>query len=176
MWTARNEIEPRWDYLKAYEKGWITNSTKQSQRDTVNITTVETDKAPAPIGPYTQGKEVTGGTTIYVAGQIAMDTSGTLVGDGDISKETTQALTNAGAILEEAGASFDDVVKTTVLLADINDFDAMNAVYTTSFDKSKAARATFAVEALPKGAKVEIEMIAEVSTVRNQTLDLTFIE
>ena len=140
---------------------------KQSQRDVVDIQTIENDKAPAPIGPYTQGKKVTGGTTVFVAGQIGMDTSGTLVGDGDISKETTQVLANAGAILEEAGASFDDVVKTTVLLADINDFDAMNAVYTTAFDKSKPARATFAVKDLPKGAKVEIEMIAQISTQRS---------
>ena len=92
-----------------------------------------------------------------------------MVGDGDISKETEQVLANAGAILEEAGATFGDVVKTTILLADINDFAAMNEVYATAFEESgnKPARATFAVKDLPKGAKVEIEWVAQIDTQRD---------
>ena len=137
-----------------------------SHRDTAVIETIETDKAPAAIGPYSQAKKVTGGTTIYVAGQIALNADGEMVGGGDISGETEQVFANAGAILEASGATFGDVVKTTVLLADINDFAAMNEVYASVFEPSgnKPARSTFAAKDLPKGVQVEIEFIAQISS------------
>ena len=119
---------------------------------------IHTEKAPAAIGPYSQA--VKAGNLLFVSGQIPIDpATGAFAGD-DITTQTRQSLTNVKAILEEAGYSLSDVVKATVLLADMADFAAMNAVYAEFFTANCPARAAFAVRELPKGAKVEIEVIA----------------
>lgn len=119
---------------------------------------IHTDKAPAAIGPYSQA--VKAGNLLFVSGQIPIDpATGAFAGD-DINSQTRQSLTNVKAILEAAGYCLADVVKTTVLLADMADFAAMNAVYAEFFTENYPARAAFAVKDLPKGAKVEIEVIA----------------
>lgn len=119
---------------------------------------VATSAAPAAIGPYSQG--VQAGGTVYVSGQLPIDpATGAFPGD-DIAAQTRQSLSNIKAILAEAGMTMADVVKTTVLLADIADFAAMNEVYSTFFSAPYPARAAFQVAALPKGAKVEIEAVA----------------
>lgn len=119
---------------------------------------VATSAAPAAIGPYSQG--VQAGGTVYVSGQLPIDpATGAFPGD-DIAAQTRQSLSNIKAILAEAGMTMADVVKTTVLLADIADFAAMNEVYATFFSAPYPARAAFQVAALPKGAKVEVEAVA----------------
>ena len=119
---------------------------------------IHTDRAPAAIGPYSQA--VQAGNMLFVSGQIPIDpATGSFAGE-DITSQTRQSLTNVRSILEEAGYALSDVVKTTVLLADIGDFAAMNAVYAEFFTSNCPARAAFAVKDLPKGAKVEIEVIA----------------
>lgn len=118
---------------------------------------ISTNKAPGAIGPYSQA--VVAGNFIYVSGQIPIDpATGEFNGD-TIKGQTTQSLTNVKAILEEAGYTMDDVVKTTVLLNDINDFVPMNEVYNTFFNEPYPARAAFAADKLPKNALVEIEVI-----------------
>ena len=122
------------------------------------IKQIATDKAPAAIGPYSQGLDL--GNMVFVSGQIPVDpATGAFAGE-DIVTQTKQSLTNVKNILEAAGYSLNDVVKTTVLLADIADFAAMNAVYAEFFSENKPARACFAVRDLPRGALVEIEAIA----------------
>lgn len=119
---------------------------------------ISTSKAPGAIGPYSQGVEVNG--FVYVSGQIPLDpATGAFAGD-DIKTQTKQSLTNVAAILKEAGCTMNDVVKTTVLLDDIDNFAAMNEVYNTFFDEPYPARAAFAAKTLPKNALVEIEVIA----------------
>ena len=119
---------------------------------------IHTEKAPAAIGPYSQA--VKAGNLLFVSGQIPIDpATGAFAGE-DITAQTRQSLTNVQAILEEAGYSLSDVVKATVLLADMADFAAMNAVYAEFFTENCPARAAFAVKDLPKGANVEIEVIA----------------
>ena len=120
---------------------------------------IATKNAPSAIGPYSQGIEASG-TTVYVSGQIPIDPkTGEFAGD-DIVTQTKQSLTNVKNILAEAGCSLDDVVKTTVLLADIKDFGLMNEIYGEFFKGVCPARACFQVAALPKGALVEIEAFA----------------
>ena len=119
---------------------------------------IYTPNAPAAIGPYSQA--VQAGNMLFVSGQIPVDpATGAFAGD-DIVTQTRQSLTNVKHILEAAGYTLNDVVKTTVLLADIADFAAMNAVYAEFFSENKPARACFAVRDLPKAALVEIEAIA----------------
>ena len=121
-------------------------------------TPIYTPNAPAAIGPYSQA--VQAGSMLFVSGQIPIDpATGNFAGE-DITTQTRQSLTNVKNILEAAGYSLNDVVKTTVLLADIADFAAMNAVYAEFFSENKPARACFAVRDLPRGALVEIEAIA----------------
>ena len=118
--------------------------------------------APAPIGPYSQA--VRSGNELFCSGQIPLDPqTGELVA-GDVSAQAERVLQNLGAVLSAAGLSFADVVKTTIYLADMNDFAAVNAVYGKYFGESKPARSTFAVAALPKGARLEIDCIAAVSS------------
>lgn len=118
---------------------------------------ISTPKAPAAIGPYSQAVELNG--TLFVSGQLPVNPAdGTM--PESIEEQTHQSLRNIGAILEEAGMAFSDVVKTTVLLADINGFARMNAVYAEYFTDLKPARACFQVAALPKAAKIEIEAVA----------------
>ena len=119
---------------------------------------IHTEKAPAAIGPYSQA--VKAGNLLFVSGQLPIDpATGTFAGE-DIASQTRQSLRNIQAILEAAGYTLADVVKATVLLADMADFAAMNAVYAQFFTANCPARAAFAVKELPKAAKVEIEVIA----------------
>lgn len=119
---------------------------------------IHTASAPAAIGPYSQG--VAAGTTAYVSGQLPIDpTTGEFAGP-DIVSQTRQSLLNMQAILEANSMTMADVVKTTVLLADIAEFAAMNTVYAEFFAEPYPARAAFQVAALPRGARVEIEAIA----------------
>jgi 2-iminobutanoate/2-iminopropanoate deaminase len=125
---------------------------------------IRSDKAPAPVGPYNQAI-VASGEMIFVAGQISLDPStGKIVGEGDVTEQTQQVMANVEAILTSAGATFEDVVKTTVFLADMNDFAAMNTVYAKYFNEATApARACVQVSRLPKDVLVEIECIAVIS-------------
>ena len=119
---------------------------------------IKTDKAPAAIGPYSQAIE-TGGL-VFASGQLPINPATGEFPEG-IKEQTRQSLMNAKAILEAAGLSMKNVVKTTVLLADIADFVAMNEVYAEFFEEPYPARSAFAVKSVPKGALVEIECIAE---------------
>lgn len=123
-------------------------------------TVVQTDQAPAAIGPYSQAIVANG--MVFTAGQIALDPAGQMVGDGDITAETTQALTNLRAVLEAAGAGLDSVIKTTVFLQDMDDFGAMNAVYAQFFSAPFPARSAVQAAKLPKGVQVEVEAVALV--------------
>jgi 2-iminobutanoate/2-iminopropanoate deaminase len=119
---------------------------------------IHTDNAPAAIGPYSQAIEANG--FIFASGQIPIDPkTGNLV-EKDIRKQTVQAITNAGNILKAAGADLSKVVKTTVYLADMNDFTAMNEIYAQYFSEPYPARSAVAVKDLPKGALVEVEVLA----------------
>lgn len=124
---------------------------------------IRTDKAPAPVGPYNQAI-IASGQMIFVAGQIPIDPGlGDVVHTDDIAKQTEQVMANLEAILTSAGATFQNVVKTTVFLSDLNNFAAMNAVYAKYFSEDSApARACVEVSRLPKDVLVEIECIAVV--------------
>ncbi len=124
-------------------------------------TIINTPNAPAPVGPYNQAVAVTG-QLLFVSGQIALDpATGTLVGPGDLTAQTEQVIANLTAILTAAGASLDNVVKTSVFLKDMNDFGTVNGVYAKYFGGDHApARACVEVARLPKDVDVEIECIA----------------
>lgn len=117
-----------------------------------------TEKAPAAIGPYSQAIEANG--FVYASGQLPIDPATGAFPEGGVKEQTRQSILNAQAILRSAGLELSNVVKTTVLLSDIADFAAMNEVYAEFFGEPYPARSAFAVRALPKGALVEIEMIA----------------
>lgn len=119
-----------------------------------------TDTAPAPIGPYSQAVKASG-NFIFVSGQIPFKADGTLAGN-DIITQTHQSIQNIKAILESAGSSIENVVKTTVLMQDMNDFVTMNEIYNHYFSTSKPARAAYQVARLPKDVLIEIEAIALV--------------
>ncbi|MGX7205256.1 Rid family detoxifying hydrolase [Enterococcus pingfangensis] len=124
------------------------------------VLTVETTEAPQAIGPYVQGKVVKG--MLYASGQIALDpTNGELVGKS-IEEQTNQVLRNVGGILAAAGVSYDQVVKTTCFLKNIADFAAFNQVYEHFFNNEKPSRSCVGVADLPKGALVEVEVVAVV--------------
>jgi len=119
---------------------------------------ISTDKAPKAIGPYSQAVEAN--NTLYISGQIPINpTTGKLI-EGDIKEQTEMVMKNIGAILEEAGFSYTDVVKSTCLLSDIKNFAAMNEVYAKYYPTDPPARAAYAVVSLPLGALIEIETIA----------------
>ncbi len=119
---------------------------------------IATTNAPAAVGPYSQA--IAAGELLFCSGQIHLEpASGNLI-EGDIATQTARVLDNLGAVLAAAGASLDDVLKTTVFLVDINDFAEMNAVYGRYMPDPPPARSTIGVAALPKGARVEIELIA----------------
>lgn len=119
---------------------------------------IATKNAPEAIGPYSQAIEVNG--MIYLSGQIPIDPSTGEFVNGGVKEQTEQVFKNIKAILEEIGLTTNEIVKTTVLLADIADFATMNEVYATHFSGTFPARSAFAVKDLPKGALVEIEVIA----------------
>merc|ERR1711936_367532 len=136
----------------------------QSRRmSTLRRVIIATKKAPDAIGPYNQAVQVS--NTLYISGQIGFVPETMEVINGGVVPEARQALTNMGHILEAANCTFDNVVKTTVLLADINDFGAVNEVYTTFFSDNYPARAAYQVAALPRGARVEIEAVAVVGNI-----------
>lgn len=120
---------------------------------------VRSQEAPAPIGPYSQA--IMAGNELFCSGQVALDPATGELKGGDVAEQTRQALRNLGAVLEAAGMKYDNVVKTTVFLVDMNDFAAMNDVYAEYFGGSKPARSTVAVAGLPKGGRVEIDAIAK---------------
>ncbi|MBO4612796.1 MAG: RidA family protein [Bacteroidaceae bacterium] len=122
---------------------------------------INTKQAPAAIGPYSQAIRV--GNLVYTSGQIPIDPATGAFVEGGIKEQARQSLTNVKAILEEAGLSMSDVVKTTVFLADMNDFADLNAVYAEFFTAPYPARSAVAVKTLPKGALVEIEVIASTN-------------
>ena len=121
---------------------------------------ISTVKAPAAIGPYSQAIKV--GNLVFTSGQIPIDPATGNFVEGGIKEQTRQSLTNVKAILEEAGLTMANVVKTTVFIADMADFADMNAVYAEFFAEPYPARSAVAVKTLPKGALVEIEVVAEV--------------
>jgi 2-iminobutanoate/2-iminopropanoate deaminase len=125
---------------------------------------IRTDQAPAPVGPYNQAIIATG-KMLFASGQIPLDPiSGEIIGVGDVSKQTEQVMSNLAAVLKAAGATWQDVVKTTVFLKNMTDFPVMNGVYALYFVEGQApARATVEVARLPKDVLVEIECIAVVS-------------
>ncbi len=118
---------------------------------------INTPDAPKAVGPYSQAIETNG--TIYISGQIPVNPATGAIPES-IEEQTTQSLENIGAILKAAGCTYDNVVKTTVLLDDMNNFAAMNAIYAKYFEKDMPARACYQVAKLPLGVKVEIESIA----------------
>jgi 2-iminobutanoate/2-iminopropanoate deaminase len=120
---------------------------------------VSTDGAPKAIGPYSQA--VVTGDLVFTAGQVALDLTTTELVGGDVQAQTERVLQNLDAVLAASGSALDRVVKTTVFLADMADFAAMNEVYARRFGSHKPARTTVAVAALPKGARVEIDVVAE---------------
>jgi 2-iminobutanoate/2-iminopropanoate deaminase len=122
---------------------------------------IVTDRAPQAIGPYSQA--VRAGNQIYCSGQIPIDPATGAIIDGDIATQTRQVLTNLSKVLEAAGVALDHVVQTTVYLADMNDFAAMNAVYGTFFTSPAPARSTVQAARLPRDARVEIDVIAVMS-------------
>ena len=125
-----------------------------------NLERVQTDRAPAAIGPYSQAIVTAG--MVYTAGQIALDPATGKVVEGDVSAQTDQVMRNLAAVLESAGSSLRRVVKTTVFLADMNDFTAMNEVYGRCFGDHKPARSTIQAARLPRDVRVEIDAIASL--------------
>ena len=126
---------------------------------------ISTSKAPAAIGPYSQAVQVD--NTLYVSGQIGLDPETmNFVDESDVQKQAKKALENMGAILEEAGSSYSNVIKTTVLLKDIKDFGKVNDIYASFFKPPYPARAAYECANLPKYALVEIEAIAVVGDVK----------
>lgn len=119
---------------------------------------ISTQNAPAAIGPYSQAIEVNG--FVYASGQLPIDPATGAFPEGGVKEQTRQSLLNVKAILEEAGLALSNVVKTTVYLADMGDFAAMNEVYSQFFAQPFPARSAIAVKALPKGAFVEVEVVA----------------
>ena len=119
---------------------------------------IATKAAPAAIGPYSQAIEV--GNMLFASGQIPINPATSEIVEGGIKEQTAQVFSNIKAVLEEAGYTFDDIVKTTVFLADMSLFADMNAVYATQFSGAFPARSAVAVKELPKGALVEIEIVA----------------
>ena len=126
----------------------------------MSVRAVSTESAPVAIGPYSQG--IIAGGFLYTAGQIALDPSTTQVVEGDVVAQTQRVLQNLEAVLAAAGASWKDVVKTTVFLQDMKDFPRMNEVYSAVMGDARPARSTVQVAGLPRGVLVEIELIAHL--------------
>jgi 2-iminobutanoate/2-iminopropanoate deaminase len=119
---------------------------------------ISTSDAPAAVGPYSQAVRV--GSTIYCAGQIPLDPKTGQIVSNDISEQARRVLDNITAILKTEGLSFENIVKTTIFLTDLADFQTVNEIYATYFKQAPPARSTVQVPALPKGARIEIEAIA----------------
>lgn len=123
--------------------------------------TVSTDDAPAAVGAYSQA--TTNGDLLFTAGQLPLTTDGDLLDDAPVAEQTRQCLDNVGAILAADGLGFEDVLKVTVFLDDISDFDEMNEEYGDYFDADPPARSAVEVGSVPKGAAVEVEVVADAS-------------
>jgi 2-iminobutanoate/2-iminopropanoate deaminase len=121
--------------------------------------TIATDKAPKAIGPYSQA--IAAGNLIFTSGQIPLDPATQQMVEGDVRAQTERVMQNLEAVLAAAGATFANVVKTTIFLADLGDFAIVNEVYGKRFPSNPPARSTVQVAALPKGARVEIDLIAQ---------------
>ena len=119
---------------------------------------ISTSDAPAAIGPYSQGVRV--GSTIYYSGQIPLDPKTGQIVSGGIDVQARRVMENVGGLLKAQGLNYDDIVKTTIFLADINDFQTVNEIYGSYFKQAPPARSTIQAGALPKGARLEIEVIA----------------
>jgi 2-iminobutanoate/2-iminopropanoate deaminase len=119
---------------------------------------ISTSDAPAAIGPYSQGVRI--GSTIYYSGQIPLDPKTGQIVSGGVDVQTRRVMENIGGLLKAEGLTFDNVAKTTIFLADINDFQAVNEIYGGYFKQAPPARSTVQAGALPKGARIEIETIA----------------
>ena len=131
------------------------------QNSAASLTAINSSHAPAAIGPYNQA--IRYGNFVYTSGQVALDpTSGQLVGD-DVQAQTRRVFQNMQAVLESAGTSLNNIVKTTVFLTSMSDFQAMNSVYAEYFQEMKPARSTIAVVELPRKALVEIECVAVIT-------------
>jgi len=128
---------------------------------TMPKTAIQTAEAPAAIGPYSQA--IRAGGTLYCSGQIALDAATGALIDGGVEAQTRKVLSNLSAVLAAADAGLDAVVKTTIYLTDLNDFQVVNRIYAEYFSGLAPARATVEVSALPKGACVEIEAIAQLT-------------
>jgi 2-iminobutanoate/2-iminopropanoate deaminase len=126
----------------------------------VNVRIIHTENAPAAIGPYSQA--VVAGNFLFTAGQIALDPATGQIVQGDVSAQTERVMSNLAAVLENAGASWSDVVKTTVYLQDMADFPRVNEVYGRVMGEARPARSTVQVAGLPRGVLVEIDVIAIV--------------
>lgn len=136
---------------------YVMNKT-HNQLNIQTMKSIHTNNAPAAIGPYSQAIEVNG--FVFASGQIPIDPSTGNIVEGGIREQTRQALTNASKIMEEAGLTLANVIKTTVFMADMNDFAAMNEVYASFFKEPYPARSAVAVKTLPKNVLVEVECIA----------------
>ena len=123
-------------------------------------TAIQTDAAPAAIGPYSQA--IRSGDLLFVSGQIPIDPETGDIVSGDVGAQTQRVMQNLGAILDTAGATFEHVVRTTVFLINLDDFALMNEVYSTYFTSPEPARSTLEVTALPKGTSVAIDVIASL--------------
>jgi len=119
---------------------------------------ISTSEAPAAVGPYSQAVRI--GSTVYCAGQIPLDPKSGQIVSKDISEQTRRVLDNISAILKAEGLSFENIVKTTIFLTDLADFQTVNEIYASYFKQAPPARSTVQVAALPKGARIEIEAIA----------------
>jgi 2-iminobutanoate/2-iminopropanoate deaminase len=119
---------------------------------------ISTNEAPAAVGPYSQA--VRAGGMVFCAGQIPLDPKSGQIVTGDISAQTRRVMDNITAVLKADGLTFDNIVKTTIFLVDLNDFQIVNEIYGSYFKQAPPARSTVQVSALPKGARVEIEVIA----------------
>lgn len=123
---------------------------------------ISTDTAPAAIGPYSQAVKVSGGDLVFCSGQIPLDPKTMEIVGKTASEQCQQVMNNLKAVLKKAGADFSKVVKTTIFLADMNDFGPVNEMYATYFDTAPPARATVQVGRLPKDVRVEIDAIAVI--------------
>lgn len=124
-------------------------------------TIVQTNSAPAALGPYSQGVLVEGGRTLYVAGQVPIDPqTGDVVGEGDIRIQTERVMDNIGAILQEAGMGFQNLVKVGIFLADFDHFAEVNEIYGSRFSNAPPARTTVEIARFPRGFLIEIDAIA----------------
>jgi 2-iminobutanoate/2-iminopropanoate deaminase len=122
---------------------------------------IETEKAPRAVGPYSQA--ITAAGLVWASGQIALDPASGVLVAGGIAAETTPVMKNLGAVLQAAGCGMSRIVKATVYLTDLGDFEAVNEVYASFFDGSPPARVCIQVSRLPKGARVEVDAVAEIS-------------